>query len=167
MAMSFRSQSQASILRSASSGLVALDAGLAGETRALRGLDDQPRQTLAPPPVEPVGDGVFVDQPLELLRRPAKLGIHQRRRQMADGHGGDAALGLRRLSRIADEERIEHRQRADHRLREACGRQRHGLAGQPFERAMRAHMHDGIGYAAWRSQSPKASRAWRGGSVGS
>ena len=50
-------------------GVVALDAGLAGETRASRGLDDQPRQTLAPPPVEPVGDGVFVDQPLELLRR--------------------------------------------------------------------------------------------------
>ena len=126
-------------------GIVALDAGLAGETGASRGLDDQPRQALAAPAVEPVGDGVFVDQPLELLRRAAKLGIHQRRRQMADGHGGDAALGLRRLSRIADEERIEHRQRADDGLGEACGRQRHGLAGQPFERAVRAHMHDGIG----------------------
>ncbi len=126
-------------------GVVALDAGLAGETGAPRGLDDQPRQTHPPPPVEPVGDGIFVDQPLELLRRPAERGIHQRRRQMADGHGGDAPLGLRRFSRIADEERIEYRQRADDGLGEARGRQRHGFAGQPFERAVRAHMHDGIG----------------------
>ena len=120
MARSFRSHSQASILRSASSGLSsAADAGLARKPGALRGLDDQPRQPLAPAAVEPVGDGIFVDQPLELLRRAAELGVHQRRRQMADGHGGDAALGLRRFSRIADEERIEHGQRADDRLREA------------------------------------------------
>ena len=45
------------------------EAGLAGEARALRRLDDEARQTLAPPPVEPIGDGIFVDQPLELLRR--------------------------------------------------------------------------------------------------
>ena len=64
---------------------------------------------------------------------------------MADGHRGDAALGLRRLARIADDERIDHRQRADDGLGEAGGGQRHGLARQPFERAVRAHMHDGIG----------------------
>ena len=52
-----------------------VDAGLAREPGALRGLDDQPRQPLAPPAVEPVGLGVFVDQPLELARRAAKLGV--------------------------------------------------------------------------------------------
>ena len=59
------------------------DASLAGEPGALRGLDDEPRQKLAPPPVEPVGDGIFVDQPLELLRRARKLGV--RRAAAADG----------------------------------------------------------------------------------
>ena len=73
---------------------------LAREPRALRGLDDQPRQTLAAAAIQPVGDGIFIDQALKLLRRSAELGVHQRRRQMTDGHGRDAALGLRRLSRI-------------------------------------------------------------------
>ena len=48
---------------------VARDAGFFGKSAALRAFDDEPRQTLAPPPVEPVGDRIFVDQPLELLRR--------------------------------------------------------------------------------------------------
>ena len=93
-------------------------ASLARQPRALRGLDDQPRQTLAAAAIQPVGDGIFIDQALELLRGAAELGVYQRRRQMTDGHGGDATLGLRRFSRIADEERIEHGQRADDRLRE-------------------------------------------------
>ena len=93
-------------------------ASLARKPRALRGLDDQPRQTLAAAAIQPVGDGIFIDQALKLLRGAAELGVHQRRRQMTDGHGSDATLGLRRFSRIADEERIEHGQRADDRLRE-------------------------------------------------
>ena len=64
---------------------------------------------------------------------------------MADGDGGDAALGLRRLARIADDEGIDHGERAHDRLGEAGAGQRHGLPRQPFERAMRAHMHDGVG----------------------
>ena len=43
---------------------------------------------------------------------PDKTGIDERRRQMADGHAGDAAFCLRRLARIADDEGIDHRQRA-------------------------------------------------------
>src|ERR1051326_8306191 len=34
---------------------------------------------------------------------------------------------------IADDERIDHRQRPDHGLREAASRQRDGLARQPFQ----------------------------------
>ena len=76
------------------------DAGLTRQPAALRRLDDQPRQQFAPPPVEPVGNGVLVHQPLQVLRRAAQLAAHQRRRQMADGDGGDPALGLRRFPRI-------------------------------------------------------------------
>ena len=77
------------------------------------------------------------------------------------------ALGLRGLARIADDERIDHRHRPDHRLGEARRGQRDGLARQPFQRAVRAHVDDGIDVGAWRSHSPKASSAWRGGSDGS
>ena len=69
----------------------------------------------------------------------------QRRRQMPDGHRGDPALGLRGLARIADDEGIDHGQRPDHRLREAGRRERDRLAGQPFQRAVRAHVHERIG----------------------
>ena len=54
------------------------------------------------------------------------------------------ALGLRGFARIADDERVDHRQRAEHRLGEAGRGQRHGLAGQPFQRAVRAHVDHGI-----------------------
>ena len=120
------------------------DAGLARQSGALRGLDDQRRQPLAPPPVEAVGLGVFVDQPLELARVAGKAAVDKRRRQMADGHAGDAALGLRRLARIADDERIDHRQRPGDDFRKAFRGERDRLARQPFERAVRAHVHERI-----------------------
>ena len=62
------------------------DAGLARQAAALRGLDDQPRQTLAPAAIEAVGLGVFVDQPLELARVAGQVRADERRRQMAEGH---------------------------------------------------------------------------------
>ena len=76
-----------------------LDAGLAGETAPLRRLDDQPRQPLAPAAVEAVGLGVFVDQPLQLARIAGEVRADERRRQMAERHRGEPALGLRRLAR--------------------------------------------------------------------
>ena len=55
--------------RSASSGATSGDdAGFAREPAALRGLDDQAGQALAPAAVEAVGLRVFVDQPFELAR---------------------------------------------------------------------------------------------------
>jgi hypothetical protein len=49
-------------------------------------------------------------------------------------------VGLGGLARIVHDERIDHRQRADQRFGPAALRQGDGLAGQPFQRAMRANM---------------------------
>ncbi len=80
------------------------DAGLGGETGLFSGFDDQPRQAIAAAAVEPVSLGIFVDQPLELLLVLVQPGAGQRRRQMAEGDGGNAPLGLRCLSRVGDDE---------------------------------------------------------------
>ena len=52
--------------------LGAVDARLARQSAALRGLDDQFRQTLAAAAIESVGLRVFVDQALELARVAGK-----------------------------------------------------------------------------------------------
>jgi hypothetical protein len=93
-----------------------VDASFAGEARLLRGFDDQPGEPLASPPVEAVGLGVFVDQLLQLAGVAAEIGANERRRQVADGHGREPSLRLRRFTGIADDERVEHRQRAEHRF---------------------------------------------------
>ena len=133
--------------RSASSGATALStpASRASPLRCAR-LNDQPRQTLAAAAVEAVGLGVFVDQALELARLAGKAAGDERRRQMADGHAGDAPLGLRRFARIADDEGIDHRQRPGDDFRKTFGGQRDRLAGQPFQRAVRAHVNERIGF---------------------
>ena len=89
---------------------------------ALRGLDDQLRQPLAAAAVEPVGLRVFVDQAFELAARRPKA------RLSTSGGGrwpmvtrGEAALGLRGLARIVDDERIDDRQRAGDDFRKALG----------------------------------------------
>ncbi len=132
--------------RSASSGATgAADAGLARQSGSLRRLDDQVGEPLAAAPVEAVGLRIFVEQKLELVRVAARAAGNERRRQMADRHAGDAALGLRRLARIADDEGIDHRQRAGDDLGKAFRGQRDRLARQPFQRAVRAHMNERIG----------------------
>ena len=88
---------------------------------------------------------IFVDQRLEVLQRTVALGAGQRRRQVIDDDGADAALGLRSLARIVDDERIEMRHRAEDGFRIAGFRQRQSLARQPFEIAVLAHMDDGMG----------------------
>ena len=64
----------------------ALDASLARQAAALRRLDDQLRQTLAPAAIEAVGLRVFVDQPFELARVAGQIRADERRRQMAERH---------------------------------------------------------------------------------
>ena len=72
-----------------------------------------------------------------------------RRRQMAERHRRDAALGLRRFARIADDERIDDGQRAGDDLGKTVFAQRDRLAGQPFQRAMRADMDQARGSRAF------------------
>ena len=86
----------------------------------------------------PAGRVIFVEQRLEVLQRPIGLGARQRRHQMVDDHRAGAALGLRALAGIVDDERIEMRQLAPEQRRIARLVERHGLARQPFERAMLA-----------------------------
>jgi hypothetical protein len=121
------------------------NAGVAREAAALRRFDDQSGEALAAPAVEPFGLGVFIDQALEVTRRAGETRGDERRRQVPDRYRSDPALGLGRLAGIADDEGIEHRQRPDHRLGETGRRQCDGLAGKPFQRAMRAHVHERIG----------------------
>ena len=56
-------------------------------------------------------------------------------------HRRDPPLGLRRLAGVADDEGIDDRQRPGDHFGKAGRRQRHRLARQPFERAVRADMH--------------------------
>ena len=64
---------------------------------------------------------------------------------MAYGHTGNAALGLRRLAGIADDEGIDHGQRAGYDFGKTIRRQCDRLAGQPFQRPMRAHVNERVG----------------------
>ena len=131
--------------RSASSGATALSTPASrAEPGALRRLDDQSREPFAAAAIKAVGLGIFVDQALKLARIAGEAGGDERRRQMADGDAGDAALGLRGLARIADDEGIDHRQRPGDDFRKAVRRERHRLAGQPFQRAVRAHVHERV-----------------------
>ena len=119
--------------------------GLAGQSGPLCGLHDKRCQPLAPSPVESVGLRIFIEQKLKLVRFAAWAAGNKRRRQMADRHCGDPALGLRRLAGIADDKRIKDRDRPGDDLRETVRCQRDRLAGQPFQGPMRAQMDHRIG----------------------
>ena len=86
----------------------------------------------------------FVEQRLQLVGRAMGARLDERRRQMADRHRRDPALGLRGLAGIVDDEGIDHGQRAERRLDGAILRERDRLARQPFERAMRAEMNQRV-----------------------
>ncbi|MCY1170780.1 hypothetical protein D9M73_108700 [compost metagenome] len=102
-------------------------------------------QAVAPRRVEPVGIGKFVEQRLDPPEPRACTGRGQRRRDMADRDRTDASLGLRCLAGIVDDERVDAGHRPDQRLGPARMRQGNGFARQPFQRAVRADMHDRIG----------------------
>jgi hypothetical protein len=98
------------------------------QSGALRRLDDQRGKPFAPPPVETVGLGKFVEQKFERMGVAGRPAGDKRRRQMTDGQRGNAPLGLRRFARIADDERIDHRQRPGDDFGKTFRGQRHGLA---------------------------------------
>jgi hypothetical protein len=63
---------------------------------------------------------------------------------MPDCDGRYPAFGLRGLARIADDEWVEDRQCPDDGIRKARRCERHGFAGEPFQRAVGAHMDQRI-----------------------
>ena len=121
-------------------GLALLQPAIDGKAAAPGALDDLVLEEAQAAAVEAVGGGIFLDQAFELAQRALQAGGAERRRQMADGDGRQAPLGLHRLARIVDDEGIDHRHRPQHRFGPAFIRQRQRLARQPFQRAMRAEM---------------------------
>ena len=76
-------------------------------------------QTLTSGGVETIGGRIFVQQTFEPAQAVRHRGLFQRRRQMADGDGTQAPLGLRGLAGIVDDEGIDDRQIADQGFRPA------------------------------------------------
>ena len=63
---------------------------------------------------------------------------------MTNGHGTQPAFCLYRLTRIVDDERINHRQWTRHGLGPALGGKRQRLARQPLQRAVGAEMNQRV-----------------------
>ena len=141
MRMSLRSQSQASRWRKASAGSAAsVETAVLQQSRVARAFEDGLRQEPRAFGIERLGDRIFVEQGFDFERRAMAAGKRQRRRHVADGERANAPFGLRRLARIVDDEGVDDRQRAKHRLGRAVVGERRGLAREPFERAMGAAM---------------------------
>lgn len=119
-------------------------AGFGGEAGLGGSFDDQFCEAVAAATIEAVGLRVFVDQPLQLLLVFVKTGIRQRRRQMTEGDGRDSPLGLRCFARVRYDERIDDGQEAGDNFGEAGAAQGDRLARQPFQRAVRSDMDDGV-----------------------
>ena len=88
---------------------------------------------------------MLVHQLLEFREVAVGIGAGHRRHQVVDDRGVGPALGLGALAGIVDDERVDQRQVAEHRVGRARGGQAQSLAGQPFQRAVLAQMHDGVG----------------------
>ncbi len=138
--------------------LVSDDAAITIESCCADEVDYLCRERLQPSWVAARRFVIFIDEALELGDAPITLGACQRRRQMIDDNGLRAALGLRPLTGIIDDEGVEMRQRAERRLGETFRRQRYRLARQPFEIAVLAHLDDGIGAEAISKPGVKGER---------
>ncbi len=87
---------------------------------------------------------VLVHQLLQARDVAVALGARHGRHQVADQGGVGAALGLRALAGVVDQERVDERDVADRRVRAAGGGHPRGLAGQPLQVAVLADVHDGV-----------------------
>ena len=133
---SFRSQRKVS--RRERFLLVGHQPDIAVETGVSREVEDAAAQVGEPAPVHAGRRVILVEQRFEVLERAVGFGAGQRRHEMIDDHRAGAALGLRALARIVDDEGIEVRQPGPERERIARAVERHRLARQPFEVAMLA-----------------------------
>ena len=87
---------------------------------------------------------VLVEQLLEPRDVAVGLGPGHRRDEVVDERGVRAALGLRPLARVVDQERVDQRQVAERRVGPAGGGHPQRLAGQPLEVAVLAEVHDRV-----------------------
>jgi len=90
-------------------GLGAVRFALVQQTRLARALQDQGGDHASAARVERLCLREFVEQGFQLARRAVRARFDERRREMADRHRADPALGLRGLAGIVDDERIDHR----------------------------------------------------------
>ena len=98
-------------------------------------------QAVAAARIKAISIGKLIQQPFQPCQPLGRAAGAQRRGDMTQRQCPDAALGLRGLARIVDDEGVDHRQITGQRLGPAFIRQGHSLARQPFQRAMRADMH--------------------------
>ena len=99
--------------------VVAREAAVGGKARAPGAFEDLRFDERHAPAIDTIGLGVLLQQPFKLGQRPVQAGGAERRRQMADGDGTDAPLGLHGFAGVVDDKRIDHRHRAEHRLGKA------------------------------------------------
>ena len=119
-------------------GLVRRQADILGDPRIAREVEDAAAQAREAAPVHAACRVVLVQQRLEVFERTIGLGARQRRHEVVDDDGAGAALGLRTLAGIVDDERIEMRQLAPQQCRIGRAVERRSLARQPLERAVLA-----------------------------
>ena len=120
------------------------EAAFGGEPGGEGAIDDRIGDEFRAPGIEAAGGRIFVQQRFDLAGGAGEFGFDQRRGHMADRHGADAAARLRRLAGIVDDERIDDRRCARQDRRRAIRGEGDRLAGQPFERAVRAEVDHGV-----------------------
>ena len=108
--------------------------------------------------------GVLVEQLLQPRDVAVGFGAGHRRDEVVDQRGVRAALGLRALPRIVDQERVDQRQVAQRGVGAARRRHAERLAGQPLQVAVLAEVHDRVG--AETPVAPSRSSGRRPGSGG-
>ena len=85
---------------------------------------------------------------------------------MINDHSGGTALGLRAFARIIDNKRIEMRDRRQRDFGKTLIRQGQRLARQPFQIAMLAKMHNGMGIERVAQPGIKGEIAMRRHQIG-
>ena len=113
----------------------------------LRGLDQRPdlradRRQLGR--VHRRDHCVLVEKLLQLGDVAIRFGPGHRRDQVVDDGGVRPALGLGALAGVVDQERVDQRHRPDRGVRPAGTGHADVLAGQPFQVAVLAQVHDGV-----------------------
>ena len=120
------------------------DAAVPVEPDARDELEDLVSEDREAPRVHPRRLVVLVDEALEVGKGTVGLRPGEGRGQVVDNDRLRAALGLRPLPRVVDDERVDVRERAERRLRVARGGEGEGFAGKPFEVPVLAHVHDRV-----------------------